>query len=505
MQRIIGLETEYGLWIEGLAPGAMVEESRALVRAYQGRYASPWDYSDEDPRRDMRGFSVPQLTRDPEDARFDATGPRYASLSDEHADRILPNGGRLYNDHGHPEYSTPECLSVVDLVAHDRAGSHIVHQCALRRAAELGKELRVYKNNTDYHGAAYGTHECYLSRRSVPADTLIAALLPFLATRQVFSGAGKAIIEGNGRVQSAYQISQRADFVSVDASVDTLHRRPLFNTRDEPHAPDADFRRLHVISGDANMSDWATAMKVGTLALVLDAIEAGCSAPRALADPVEAVKEISRTRALDTRLRSADGSWTTPIRLQRDYLALAHDAPSDLPERQWVLDEWDRVLRDLETDPMRTSDRVDWVAKLELLTRFAEEDGLDWSSPVMMSLDLAYHDISPEDGLQRALEQEGLMLRIADDDAVQRAAAQAPSDTRAFIRGFLVDRHAEAVRSASWSRIEFFAGDDVMEFDTRPLVNGSLARLNSELAVCTNLDETMAVLSRYRASDRSKE
>ena len=199
---------------------------------------------------------------------------------------MLLNGARFYNDHNHPEYCTEACLSLLDLVAQDKAGERVLFACEGRRNAELAQEVgpgtrvRVLKNNTDYHGRTYGTHENYLFPRSIPLETVIRATIPFFVTRQIFCGAGKVGIEtSGGHVQPGFQLSQRADFFEERIGINTTAQRPLFNTRDEPHADKGKYRRLHVINGDANRSEWATAMKVGTTALVLDLIEDGWTRP----------------------------------------------------------------------------------------------------------------------------------------------------------------------------------------------------------------------------------
>ncbi len=502
MARLLGLETEYGLAFEGMEPGQMVSESRAVVCSYEGAYAGPWDYSKENPRQDMRGYVVNELARSAEDARYDADGPQYASIAEEHADRVLPNGGRLYNDHGHPEFSTPECLSIRDLVAYDRAGAEIVLKCAARRGRQIGKHITIYRNNTDYHGASYGTHECCLTPRAMPVESLITGLGSFLATRQVFAGAGKAVHENAYRSSAGYQLSQRADFIEVEASVDTLCRRPLVNTRDEPHASADAFRRLHVIIGDANMSEWATALKVGSLALVLDAMEAGLPMPVPLKDPVQAVRDISRDLSLSRRYDRDGAAASTAIDVQRCYLDVAARAPSALAERDWVLEEWARVLDDLERDPASASDRVDWCAKKALLDDFIAAEGVGWSAPIVQSLDLAYHDLDPEAGLARALEQQGLLQRMVSDEDVKRAMVCPPRDTRASVRGHFVSRHAGAVRSVGWAGIAFADGDDIYEFDMEPLVDGIVSDLSSRLAECRSISQTIEALRGCRAARR---
>src|SRR5688500_3465652 len=245
MHWLFGIETEYGIAVEGKGANDLMRESMELVRAYSGPHVTGWNYRGENPRQDLRGFVADHLATNPDDAQFDEPGRGRMSMAEERSDRILGNGARLYNDHGHPEYSTPECARLLDLVAHDRAGERIVWECAQRRSQECGRGIRLYKNNTDYHGASYGTHECYLMRRDVPPEPLINGLIPFLVTRQIFTGAGKVGIDGKN--EPIFQLSQRADFFAVEASVDTLHNRPLVNTRDEPHATPPQYRRLHVI------------------------------------------------------------------------------------------------------------------------------------------------------------------------------------------------------------------------------------------------------------------
>src|SRR5579872_1416373 len=298
MARLFGIETEYGIAVEGRGAGDLIQESIALVRSYAGTCVTGWNYRGEDPRRDMRGFTVDRLSTDPDDAQFDAPGTPPMSMAEERSDRILANGARFYNDHGHPEYSTPECSNLRDLVAHDRAGERIVWECAQRRARDLDAPVHIYKNNTDYHGASYGTHEGYLMRRDLPPDTLIRALIPFLVTRQLYAGCGKVGLEVDRGSQALFQLSQRADFFSVEASVDTLHNRPIFNTRDEPHATPRRYRRLHVILGDANLSEWATAVKVGATDLVLSLLEQGWTPNIAIRNPVQTLKALSRDPSL---------------------------------------------------------------------------------------------------------------------------------------------------------------------------------------------------------------
>ena len=287
---MFGLETEYGIQVDGVDDLDVVVESMELIRCYlREDFVARWDYGLENPRRDMRGFEVDQLLNDRDETEhLQQDRARKIPLKDLKSDLILGNGARLYNDHTHPEYSTAECLTLSDLVAQDRAGERILRHCARRRSSRRGRGVvRLYKNNTDFEGHSYGCHENFLLPRSIPFDDVIAALLPFLVTRQIYAGAGKVGVETDSRADPGlYQLAQRSDFFEVIASVDTMTRRPLVNTRDEPHADAARYRRLHIIVGDANLCEWATALKVGALRLCLELLEAGHAPRLVLADPV---------------------------------------------------------------------------------------------------------------------------------------------------------------------------------------------------------------------------
>ncbi|HET6371283.1 MAG TPA: proteasome accessory factor PafA2 family protein, partial [Nitrospiria bacterium] len=258
MHRLFGIETEYGITREDLETIDPVVESMELVRAHNRPYRSDWDYGAEDPKRDARGFRAKTLQQEKEEEEFERLDRRRPfSFQEMKSDLMLGNGARFYNDHTHPEYSTPECAGLKDLVAHDRAGERILLACAERRNRMLGKPdaVQLYKNNTDFHGHSYGCHDNYLLPRSLPFNDLVICLLPFLVSRQIVTGAGKIGIEnGSGYRTGTYQISQRADFIEVEVSIDTMHERPIINTRDEPHADPDLYRRLHLILGDANMS-----------------------------------------------------------------------------------------------------------------------------------------------------------------------------------------------------------------------------------------------------------
>lgn len=503
MGRLFGIETEYGIVVESLGANDWITESIAVVRSHAGRTASGWNYRSEDPRRDMRGFTVHQLSMNPDDAQFDAPGAPVLSREEERSDRVLANGARFYNDHGHPEYATPECRSIFDLVAHDKAGERIVLAAGVRRGKQRGLKVTLYKNNTDFHGASYGTHENYLVQRSVPTDQLIQMLLPFFASRQVYAGAGKCGVENDVALSGAdlFQLSQRADYFSVEASVDTLHNRPLVNTRDEPHSTPRRYRRLHVICGDANMCEYATALKIGATSLVLGMLEQGMAPPVRLVNPVAATKQISRDVSLRVRVeRHGGGAPVTAIEIQRLYLEEAMKRMSgQSADADWTLAEWARTLDLLETDPSALADRLDWVAKRELLGAFREEEGLRWNDPHMQSLDLTYHNIDPEYGLYYGLEQAGAMRHVVTDARIETAAGCPPADTRAMIRGMFVERFGSAIRSIGWNGVAFRHNGEDMVFDMNPLVEEDVRLLNEELAATETADEFLKALQRKPA------
>jgi len=461
MTRVFGTETEYGITIQGAESMDVVTESIELVRSYAEHGAQmKWDYALEDPHRDARGFRAAALLQDTdESAYYEIDQNRPLSFAEIKSDLVLSNGARFYNDHAHPEYSTPECTTLRQLVAHEKAGERILAECARRRNLKLppGQEVRLYKNNTDFVGHSYGSHDNYLTRRDVPWDQLVAGVLPFLITRQIFAGAGKLGIEGEGAAgqPGVFQISQRADFFSVLVSIDTMNKRPLVNTRDEPHADANIYRRLHVIIGDSNMSEWAIALKVGTTALVLDLIERG-EAPRIeIAQPVNATKSISRDQNQDWILELSDGRKISAIDAQRLYLKAAQRSASGDPETTWLLGEWETILNDLERDVALARDRVDWVAKKFMLGTFQEEERLSWTDPWLQAIDLEYHNIVPDQGLFHELVKQGSMRSVVSEEEIKSAIFTPPETTRAYFRGRSVARFNDAITSIQWDEIAF--------------------------------------------------
>src|SRR4051812_15927033 len=388
MKRVFGLETEYGITVTGTEGVDVVAESIELVRHYTDHGAHmKWDYQLEDPHLDARGFRAKELLQDTdESAYYEIDKNRPLSFEEIKSDLVLSNGARFYNDHAHPEYSTPECTTLGQIVAQDKAGERILAECARRRNVKLppDQQVRLYKNNTDFVGHSYGCHDNYLVSRELPWDRIVGGMLPFLITRQIFAGAGKMGVEAESAASQPgiFQISQRADFFSVLVSIDTMNKRPLVNTRDEPHADVNRYRRFHVIVGDSNMSEWATALKVGTTALVLELIENGAAPEIEIAQPIDATKSISRDQTYDWIIELRDGRKISAIEVQRLYLRAAQQSEHAQEEdTAWLLREWENVLNDLERDVSLTRDRIDWVAKKFLLSAMQEEEKLSWSDP----------------------------------------------------------------------------------------------------------------------------
>src|SRR6058998_1943396 len=465
MKRVFGLETEYGITLSGAETVDVVAESIELVRHYTDHGAlMKWDYELEDPHLDARGFRARELLQDTdESAYYELDKRRPLSFEEIKSDLVLSNGARFYNDHAHPEYSTPECTTLGEIVAQDKAGERILAECARRRNQKLppGYEVRLYKNNTDFAGHSYGCHDNYLMSRDIPWDRIVAGILPFLVTRQIFSGAGKMGIEGESASgePGVYQISQRADFFSVVVSIDTMNRRPLINTRDEPYVDASRYRRFHVILGDSNMSEWATALKIGTTALVLGLIERGEAPQLEIAQPVDANKSISRDQTYDWIIELKDGRKISAIDVQRIYLKAAVGIESDTDEdRQWILHEWESILNDLERDVMLARDRVDWVGKKLLLNALQEEEKLSSSDPWLQSIDLEYHSVDLDRGLYYEVLRKGLMRRVTTEDEIKSAIFNPPETTRAFFRGRTVARFNDEISSIQWDEIVFANG-----------------------------------------------
>jgi len=453
-----GTETEIGIAREKEENLDVVAESMALVRsATKSGVLMRWDYNCEDPHADMRGFHVEELRQDTDEASYFAQdAERELTFVEIKSDLVLGNGARYYNDHAHPEYCTPECSTVEELVAHDRAGERILMRCAQKLSEERDCAVCLYKNNTDFRGHSYGCHENYLLPRSLPWEKLARGIQAFLVTRQIVAGAGKFAIEEEDKfVAPGFQISQRSDFFSELQSVDTMQRRPIVNTRDEPHANPNLFRRFHVILGDANMSPFATRLKIGTTALVLEALARDPKRSYSvLADPLAALVSISRDGKFHWEATLQDKKTSNALDLQREYLQAVKEL-CDLSDRSkaTILADWEKVLDDLGKDPMRCRNRLDWAAKLGLIREFQASQNVGANDPWLQSLDLEYHRLDREKGLYYALEQSGSMLGVPNDAIVRRAISDPPRTTRAYIRGRCIQKFSASVIAAQWDHI----------------------------------------------------
>ncbi|MEP7150320.1 MAG: depupylase/deamidase Dop [Nitrospira sp.] len=454
LSRVIGTETEFGIASRDPNAADPVANSLHLIGHYPNLPAphAVWDYENENPLLDARGFEV--------DGERERPGPDY----NRQLNKVLANGGRLYVDGAHPEYSTPECTNAREVVAFERVGERIIAQALEGITKARGREQFVlYKNNSDGKGNSYGYHENYLVLRTVSFERITQVLTPFLVTRSVYAGSGKVGAE-NQTSPTEYQLSQRADFFETLVDLNTMVRRPIINTRDEPHSDSAKYRRLHVIVGDANMAELSTYLKVGTLAIVLDLLEAGADLPRInLADPVAAIKQVSRDVQVKEPLKLVGGTATTAIAVQRAYLKAAQNfyACHELAQvTKDVLVRWEDVLDRLERDPRSLVRELDWVAKRYLIESYMERKSCGWDDPRVRLMDLQYHDVRPDKGLYYTLERSNKIERVVLDQEIARAEFTPPVGTRAYFRGQCVKKYPNAVYGASWTSVLFDIGQN---------------------------------------------
>ncbi len=457
IKRVLGTETEFG--IATRSPEALdpVSTSLLLINHYPFVPSTSvlWDYEHENPLLDVRGFEV--------EGERERPGPEYNRL----LNKVLANGGRLYVDGAHPEYSTPECTNARDVLIYEKAGDRILQVCCEVASRIKGRNgYRVYRNNTDGKGNSYGYHENYLVDRAIGFDHLVKFLIPFFVTRQIYAGAGKVGAE-NRMPPAPYQISQRADFFETLVDLNTMVKRPIINTRDEPHADAAKYRRLHVIVGDANMAELSTYLKVGTLAIVLTMIEENAQMPPIeLEDPVRSIKEVSRDITLKQSVRLTDGRLIKAVEIQRIYLEAAlrfYEKREADPVTRDVLGRWGDVLDRLSSDPMQLSGELDWVIKLQLVRSYIERKQCGWDDPRVTMMDLQYHDLRPEKGLFSALEKDGYVKRLISDREISQAEQNPPADTRAYFRGACLKKFLKEVYAASWSSILFDTGNTTIK------------------------------------------
>ena len=496
VQRIVGIETEYGVLQNGnpranpmLMSSQVVTAYRAISSSARGR--ARWDYQDEDPLNDARGFHLPRasahpsmLTDNPDvpapsgNETLGSEGtqaqhvsrPRVEAYDDPSAaNAILTNGARLYVDHAHPEYSSPEVSSPREAVIWDVAGERVMLEASRQLAQTMGIDLQLYKNNTDSKGSSYGTHENYLVDRAVPFSLLVSILTPFFVTRQVFTGSGRVGLGQHGQY-AGFQMSQRADFMEAEVGLETTLRRPIINTRDEPHADRDRWRRLHVIIGDANLLEVATYLKVGTTNLVLwvaENVELHPDLRRRLAelellDPVAEVSAVSRDLTCSRPLSLKSGKTMTALEIQREYLNVVTelrartDEPDPVPaQTQNVMDRWAAILDRLAQDPMQCAREIEWVAKYRLFESMRKRSALEWDHPKLAMMDIQWSDVRPERSLYRKLVSAGQLDTLVSEAEIQRAVTHPPATTRAFFRGEVMAHFAPFVSGASWDSVIF--------------------------------------------------
>jgi len=494
--KVLGLETEYGIIIRGSADPNPIAASSALINAYVAELARrvAWDFEDESPGRDARGF-----------AREGSMPPE---VETHLVNAVLTNGARYYVDHAHPEYSTPECANAMDAVRFDKAGERILARSVIAAGRFLppGHSMVVLKNNSDGKGNSYGTHENYLMDRSVPFSRIVQRVIPHFVSRQVFTGAGKVGSEASSTLgmDVTFQLTQRADFFEEEVGLETTLKRPIVNTRDEPHCDAQKYRRLHVIVGDANLSEISSFLKVGTTALVLSMIEDDWFARAGrgdftLADPVIAMRRVSYDLSLTRPLELADGRRMTALEMQWEHLDLARkyaedrglDSVGGEEIGRDILHRWEHALGALESDPMSLATTLDWVAKYRVINGYRERHGLSWRDPKLAAMDLQYHDVRPEKSLYERLGIE----RLLTEESVLAAMTEPPTTTRAYFRGKCLERWGSQVAAANWDSLVFDLGTDPLRrVPMMEPLRGTAAHVDALLRDCHSPAELLARL-----------
>jgi proteasome accessory factor A len=451
--KVCGIETEYGIIFKG-GDVNPITASSIIVNAYsQGKDdLVGWDYIDEHPGNDARGYSL-------DDYLF----PEYES---QLVNTVLTNGARYYVDHAHPEISTPECRNALEAVLFDRAGEEIIRSSMQLANDGLPEhsEIVIYKNNSDGKGNSYGCHENYLVSRQTPFTQIAQQITTHFVTRQIFCGAGKVGAEhrglsGKGANQPAFQISQRADFFEEEIGLETTLKRPIVNTRDEPHCDPAKYRRLHVIAGDANMSEVATLLKLGTTSIVLAMIEDGVFPEHLIVkDPVHAIRQVSHDTSLSACIMMTDGRMLSALQVQMEILEAAIQYANryglesvDDSVGNDVLVRWAGVLDGLETDPLLVANIVDWIAKKRIVDGFAQRHNLQIDDSRLKAIDLQYHDMR----VDKCLALRAGLVELCAKPDVTSAMVKPPESTRAFFRGTVLQRWPNDVIAANWDSVVF--------------------------------------------------
>ena len=457
--KVSGIETEYGIFVRGTESNPVLASSM-LINSYIESHSRDfetdvpaWNFDDEQPGTDARGFTL------------ESAMPPEVEMHLVNA--VLTNGARYYVDHAHPEISTPECANALETLLYDCAGEEIIRQSmvAVNRTLPPGVEMLLYKNNSDGKGNSYGCHENFLVARDVPFGRIVSQITPHFVTRQVFAGAGKVGSEmlGVSVEQVPFQLSQRADFFEEEVGLETTLKRPIVNTRDEPHCDPQKYRRLHVIVGDANMSQVATFLKVGTTSLILSLIEDDVLGNELmLAHPVSAIRQVSYDPTLTQTLLMANGSRMTAMDIQWSLFnktmayvrSVGFESVGGEVVGQKIIDLWEEVLTGLESDPESVADIVDWVAKKRIVDGLQNRHGLSKTDARLKAVDLQYHDMRAD----KCLATRAGLRSLVDAPQVERAMTHAPDSTRAFFRGHCLERWPDQVVSANWDCLVFDVG-----------------------------------------------
>jgi len=465
VKKTLGIETEYGIIHKGVTEPNPIIASSLLINAYLHAHSTAdrgpsaprpgWDFIHETPDKDLRGFDSPESIAPEIEAHM--------------VNAVLTNGSRYYVDHAHPELSSPECADPLSVVKYDCAADQILIS-SMEAAKEIlppGQELVVYKNNSDGKGNSYGCHENYLVNRGTSFERIADHATTHFITRQVFTGAGKVGCEISGRSRSEipFQITQRADFFEEPIGLETTLKRPIINTRDEPHADPAKYRRLHVIVGDANLCQVATFLKVGTTAIVLSMIESDAlNKIIKFKDPVRSLQEVSFDLQLNTPLELIDGSTSTALEIQwwlygqaKEYVDKFGTENIGGDSAELVLHWWEKVLTSLDSpNSLETLVGVlDWVTKKHILDGFQERKKINSMDPQLAAIDLQYHDLRPHKSLFKKVHQETLVSETDTYVAVKNP----PEDTRAYFRGKCLTKWPEDIVSANWDSLVFDSGE----------------------------------------------
>ncbi len=493
IQKTYGIETEYGIVLRGADESNPIAASSMLINAYLNAVGDPssnrsrvgWDFEDETPSNDARGMAP--------------VGSLPPEVETHLVNAVLTNGARYYVDHAHPEMSTPEVADPLSAVRWDRAGELIAirsMQAAKDSFLPPGQELVVYKNNSDGKGNSYGTHENYLMDRNCPFGRIVTHATTHFITRQIFTGAGKIGTEAVGldKYEVPFQLTARADFFEEEVGLETTLKRPIINTRDEPHADASKYRRLHVIVGDANMCEVATFMKIGTTGIVLSMIEDDyIDREFKFANPVQTLRAVSYDLAMNQAHELEDGTTVSAREVQwylyeqsRRYVDERGAAHMGGHSIELVLDRWQHTLEALESDPASLAGDVDWITKYELYSKYQERHDINWDDPRLAAMDIQYHDLRPEKSLFARL---GATKLVDDADAVT-AMTDPPTDTRAYFRGECLKRFAPSIVAANWDSLVFDIGiDPLRRVPMMEPTRGTEAHVGTLLSECKTAGE----------------